>query len=102
MQAWNNFLLDDTHKVDMVYGLLHKSIRKMIPRDQIGSFEDLISKARQTEDLNNENKLSTIEDKSRRVMCHYCRHYGHIQADCQKLAAKMQEAVHAREVPTNT
>ena len=95
-------VLDDAHKLDMVYGLLHQSIRKMIPRDQIGSFEGLISKARQIEDLNNENKLSTTEEKPRRVMCHYCRQYGHIQADCQKLAAKMQEAVHAREAPTNT
>ncbi|KAJ3640541.1 hypothetical protein Zmor_003834 [Zophobas morio] len=49
-------VLDDIHRIDMVYGLLHQSIRKAVPRDQVGTFEQLISKVRQIEDVNNESR----------------------------------------------
>ena len=39
----------DAQEIDMVYGLLHFSIRKEIPRDEITDFESLIDKARHVE-----------------------------------------------------
>ena len=54
--------LNDIHKVDMVYGLLNKNIRKGVPRDSATSFEQLITKARAVEE-----KLETHEDTRRDV-----------------------------------
>ncbi|GBP51321.1 Activity-regulated cytoskeleton associated protein 2 [Eumeta japonica] len=37
-------------EIDIVYGLLHKRIRKRLPRDAVISFDDLVRCARDVED----------------------------------------------------
>lgn len=43
-------VLDETYKMDMIYGLLNRRIRQRLKRDEITSFECLIEKARDIED----------------------------------------------------
>lgn len=33
-------------QIDMIYGLLHRKIRKRLPRDEVQNFEDLVKRAR--------------------------------------------------------
>ncbi|GJQ70630.1 hypothetical protein Trydic_g23020 [Trypoxylus dichotomus] len=43
-------VLHDSHKLDMIYGLLHNRIQRLLPRDQLNSFRELIEKGRSIED----------------------------------------------------
>ncbi|KAJ8943569.1 hypothetical protein NQ318_008272 [Aromia moschata] len=91
--------LHSTHKLDMIYGLLHKRIRHRLPRDQVTSFADLIQKAKSIEDSFAENV--SIQGKSKpnheseenkasrtRSKCSFCKNFGHVQSDCRKHAVQ--------------
>ncbi|KAJ8944069.1 hypothetical protein NQ318_005979 [Aromia moschata] len=91
--------LHSTHKLDMIYGLLHKRIRHRLPRDQVTSFADLIQKARSIEDSFAENV--SIQGKSKpnhdseenkasrtRSKCSFCKNFGHVQSECRKHAVQ--------------
>lgn len=86
-------LLADSHKLDMVYGLLSRRIRHRLARDSVNSFSDLIEKARNIEESFQENTATSIpakslmvEEKRHRPKCQFCQNFGHTQSECRKFA----------------
>lgn len=58
------YVLPEEAKIDMIYGLLHKRIRKRLPRDTISSIESLIDKARDIEESITENSSASTSSQS--------------------------------------
>ncbi|KAF5281911.1 hypothetical protein FQR65_LT14437 [Abscondita terminalis] len=92
--------LHETHKLNMVYGLLSRKIRERLPRDQVSDFSELIDKARAIEDnfvdkqdivcSSRKNVLPTgAKPLKLRPKCDYCHNFGHVQTDCRKYAASL-------------
>ncbi|XP_074034509.1 activity-regulated cytoskeleton associated protein 1-like [Leptinotarsa decemlineata] len=76
-------------QLDMVYGLLHRRIREKVPRDEVSSFEELLTQSRlaeETFDSTPETKLSEDGHSKNKKRCSYCHNPGHIREDCRKLA----------------
>ncbi|XP_073952524.1 uncharacterized protein [Choristoneura fumiferana] len=108
------YVVPESMQIDMIYGLLHRRVRKRLPRDSIESVDSLLSKARSTEDSITESAIrssATIAsnsgsekspsanlssagglipnapDKSKRnrVQCSSCKVYGHVAEACRNL-----------------
>ncbi|KAG6462837.1 hypothetical protein O3G_MSEX013500 [Manduca sexta] len=97
----------------MVYGLLSTRIREKIPLSGFKLYAELLSQARRLEDLFEEGRprqrktdagdglspaipqksaspsISTVKTKSR-LLCGYCKRYGHEKADCSRLRERNQ------------
>ena len=52
------YQLPEEARLDMIYGLLHKRIRKRLPRDAVSDIESLIGKSRSIEESLSENSAS--------------------------------------------
>ncbi|CAB3228967.1 unnamed protein product [Arctia plantaginis] len=52
------YQLPEEARLDMIYGLLHKRIRKRLPRDAVSDIESLIEKSRSIEESLSENSTS--------------------------------------------
>ncbi|GJQ75193.1 Myo1A [Trypoxylus dichotomus] len=87
-------VLHDSHKLDMIYGLLQNRIRRLLPRGQVNSFRELIKKAQLIEDNILEVKEYQTEngkDKFQRkevvqkntIHCYGCNAPGVIRAKCR-------------------
>ncbi|KAH9627820.1 hypothetical protein HF086_000205 [Spodoptera exigua] len=53
------YQLPEEARLDMIYGLLHKRIRKRLPRDAVSDIESLIVKSRSIEESLSENSSSS-------------------------------------------
>jgi transposase InsO family protein len=99
-----------THQLDMVYGLLHKNLRRCLPRNSFTDFTELIARARVAEEtsLNEEKPIPVSVERKVRVQCEYCKNIGHKQSECRKLAAaksssaSSQPNVRAKIEPTSS
>lgn len=58
------YVLPEEAKIDMIYGLLHKRIRKRLPRDTVSNIESLIEKARSIEESIAENSSASTSSQS--------------------------------------
>lgn len=52
------YQLPEEARLDMIYGLLHKRIRKRLPRDAVSDIESLLGKSRSIEEALSENSAS--------------------------------------------
>ena len=52
------------HELDMVYGLLHLNIRKKVERDEVTKFDQLITRARNAEQMAQEQAESNTPTKT--------------------------------------
>ncbi|KAF2895078.1 hypothetical protein ILUMI_11096 [Ignelater luminosus] len=75
-------VLDKTHKLNMVNGLLSSRICNSIPRDQVTDFTKLIEKAYAVKVNFAEDQESKRKPKPERPKCHYCHNFGHVQSEC--------------------
>lgn len=94
-------VLDQIHQIDMIYGLLNRRIRQRVSRDDIKTFDDLITKARSAEDnfpekatdnnkpISNFAASSSEKQAKLRPKCNFCKHFGHVQSDCRKYASRL-------------
>ncbi|KAH9642304.1 hypothetical protein HF086_009668 [Spodoptera exigua] len=58
------YVLPEEAKIDIIYGLLHKRIRKRLPRDTVNSIESLIDKARDIEESIMEDSSASTSSQS--------------------------------------
>lgn len=86
-------------QIDIVFGLLNRKIRKRLLRGDLKTFKDLMIRARDVErslletnvELKPEHKdeVKNFENKQRsKPRCSYCKNFGHVKDDCQKLKKK--------------
>ncbi|KAJ8913095.1 hypothetical protein NQ315_006597 [Exocentrus adspersus] len=96
--------LPEAAQLDIVYGLLHKKIRKRLPRGNFENFHDLLTSARDIERSIQETPLFNEKEnkgaskksgektenceKKLRPKCNFCKFFGHTTEDCRKLAKK--------------
>lgn len=97
------YSLPDPAQIDIVYGLLHRRIKKRIMRDDVKSFNELLTRARAIEVSLRQSQTSCtlISDnpivkgdsstKVSRQRCVYCKNFGHLRDTCEKLFAKEQK-----------
>ncbi|XP_065356155.1 uncharacterized protein LOC135950547 [Calliphora vicina] len=81
--------LPESTKINMVFSLLNIQIREKMSRESIETFQDLLSKARDIELLNNENnpqhsKKSMDEKNISQAKCSFCRKKNHTADVCYK------------------
>lgn len=102
-------------QIDIVFGLLNRRIRKKLLRNELTSFKDLLTRARDVErslidirtesrtglESNDSVKNSDSNGKSK-PRCVYCKNYGHIRDDCQKLKKKEKPPEVSRGDSTRT
>ncbi|XP_055910607.1 activity-regulated cytoskeleton associated protein 2-like [Eupeodes corollae] len=82
----------ETMMLDLIYGLLHISIRDGVPREKVVTFQDLIEHARSIEHSMAEKQQ--YNDKTElKKRCSYCTHIGHTIAECRKKQKAESDAV---------
>lgn len=90
--------LTEKVQVDMIYGLLHRRIRKRLPRESVETFSELLKRAKSIEQPLEENirdgKTSNAPDK-KRIRCGYCKTNGHDIGGCPTLKNKNERRVGA-------
>lgn len=79
---------DEETELDLIYGLLNIKYRKKIPRDEITTFKDLLSKGRLLELTIDESENGDQRKNPKR--CTHCGYRGHTMENCRKL--KQQNA----------
>ncbi|XP_045488701.1 uncharacterized protein LOC123690076 [Pieris rapae] len=67
-------------QIDLIYGLLNIYLKKHIPRSEIKTFRDLLTKGRHFQNLKN-NEEGEISITKR---CNYCKKRGHMEDECRK------------------
>ncbi|XP_028162014.1 uncharacterized protein LOC114353992 isoform X2 [Ostrinia furnacalis] len=111
-----NTIPEDPVQLDMVYGLLHRRIRRQVARTSFSSFQQLLELARVVEELEEEcpavtkTEVTSSEMPTRseslpqdrttdrdattnrkaRLRCNYCKQFGHMKDECQKGQRKKQ------------
>lgn len=96
-------------QLDMLYGLLNRSIRKRITRNSFDTYNCLLKQTRDIEQSLREIKQSQpVEqvDKSSkkpRPRCNFCRNFGHLETECRnKAATRQKELSKEKTKPTST
>lgn len=92
-------ILSEKIKLDMIYGLLNARIRERLTRDNIQTFDELLTSARSIEQSLAESraKSENFEDneskrKSKRSnKCIYCKTFGHDVSECLVLKRKNEK-----------
>lgn len=74
---------DEETQLDFIYGLLNIKYRKKIPRDEITSFKDLLSKGRLLELTIDESENGDSHKKNPK-RCTHCGYRGHTLENCRK------------------
>ena len=91
------YLLEENVTIDMIYGLLNRRIKKRLVREDINSFEELLTTARGIEhSLADIPKKEVKETRSKSPnpkpsyvkKCYYCRQVGHTKAECPKITSR--------------
>lgn len=90
-------------QLDMIFGLLHISIRQNLRREDITTFNDLLAHARNAEILRAEtnitiassNTATTTAYKTKK-RCEFCRRNGHELAECRKKKSMLMAKPDAR------
>ncbi|KAJ8708481.1 hypothetical protein PYW07_010606 [Mythimna separata] len=108
--------LKEAVQLDMTYGLLHRRIREKIPRSAFVTFAELLMEARRVEEILDESNsqvsadikpvvkhtspttstaaplprspISPADTKMPRAVCNYCKRFGHLKEDCQRLVKR--------------
>ncbi|KAI8116348.1 hypothetical protein CVS40_11568 [Lucilia cuprina] len=81
--------LPESTKINMVFSLINIQIREKIARESVETFQDLLSKARDVELLNNENNPQSLKRSSEvkdniQIKCSFCRKKNHTADVCYK------------------
>lgn len=86
--------LPEQAQIDMIYGLLHRRIRKRVTRTEVNTFENLLSRTRDVEASYKEvirGQSNVVKDnlvvkptKKLRPKCNFCRKIGHLEEECRK------------------
>lgn len=84
-------------ELDIVYGLLHRKIRKRLIRVDVSNFNELLKRCRAIELCLRQSKKETptterveVQLKKEILKCSFCRSFGHTRDECQKLMRKKQ------------
>ncbi|XP_047513981.1 activity-regulated cytoskeleton associated protein 1-like [Pieris napi] len=67
-------------QIDLIYGLLNIYLKKHIPRSEIKTFRDLLTKGRHFQSLKNNEEREKLITKR----CNYCNKRGHTEDECRK------------------
>ncbi|XP_026469034.1 activity-regulated cytoskeleton associated protein 2-like [Ctenocephalides felis] len=89
-----------TMQIDMVYGLLHKQIRDVIPRADVNSFEDLVKKSKDVELSILRSKEQLLDAPEPEPECTFCNKKRHTAAECRsrlKWLAKKNSKINQQE-----
>lgn len=102
-------LIKETDQLETVYGLLSRKIRKIVSRDSVQTFNELITASRKIEvDIMNSSvkltppsistlpmssagtfvQLSSAPNKKSRAHCRYCKNYDNTKEECKQLISK--------------
>lgn len=109
------YLLQEEIQLDMIYGLLHRKIKKRLPRNKFSTFKELLENSRDIEASLQESstakertdfekiqpkeaKKSFAFEKKIRPRCAYCKNFGHEKDSCRKLK---KESEHKPEQVVN-
>jgi hypothetical protein len=86
--------LDEEWQIDIIFGLLKAKLRNRLQREEIFSFDALLSRARAIEAILSEGKKKVPENtsvqpqpkdnKKTRTRCEYCHNHGHTANECRK------------------
>lgn len=84
-----NFAMTEPQQIDMIYGHLRLKIKKAAPRDTINTIIELLTRARTTEQHEQEvkGKSPSTKDKT----CAFCKNRGHVEAECRKKMAAQRK-----------
>ncbi|KAJ8977142.1 hypothetical protein NQ317_016808 [Molorchus minor] len=93
-------VLSEKIKLDMIYGLLNKRIRKRLTRDSVNTFGELLKGARSIEQSLAESQNKTSENsesnndkrKPKRTRCVYCKSFGHEVSECLVVKRKNEKS----------
>ena len=94
--------LEESWQIDILFGLIRAGLRNRLKREEIHSFDDLLTRARAIEgvlweernDAKPRNSGSNTEETKER--CNYCRNLGHAASECRK---RQREEAHRRQTP---
>lgn len=88
-------------QLDIVFGLLNRKIRKRLLRSELKTFKDLLTRARDVErslletsaefkhNLEHRDVVKNSDHNHKsKPRCAYCKNFGHIKEECQKLKKK--------------
>lgn len=92
------YQLEERVQLDIIYGLLHRKVRKCLPRSDFDSYKSFLLRAKSIEVAKrqyvksspscNDTIKNELSEKKLRKVCSYCRKFGHLKEDCSKLQAK--------------
>lgn len=103
----------ETIELDLVYGLLHINIRREVLRENIKTFDDLLTKSRASEHLLAEKRdfpkqkpETTRQPRpssstSTAERCSFCNYRGHTVNECRKKQKQNAESTNARQTQQN-
>ncbi|XP_063386556.1 uncharacterized protein LOC134672537 [Cydia fagiglandana] len=92
--------LTEELQIDAIHGQLHINIRERIPRDSVMTFDQLLTAARNVEQVLREKSSSVLcKDQfekqtgqtKKKQRCEYCRATGHTVEECRKRLKQMGE-----------
>ncbi|KAJ8911492.1 hypothetical protein NQ315_010864 [Exocentrus adspersus] len=102
---------DEATQIDLVYGLLHVKLRKEVPRSEITSFTELLTKARQVEAIENESHKSETPGNDskpcstgaikKKIRCNFCHFRGHTEDVCRKRQVAEKEKGNTKQETEN-
>ncbi|CAG9093180.1 unnamed protein product [Plutella xylostella] len=90
----------EEEQIDLIYGLLNTEMKRQVPRSDVKTFSDLLTKCRHFENLR--EPLSSDKDpetvnKPRQKRCTFCTKRGHAIEECRKRAAAESKASNVAE-----
>ncbi|KAG8229129.1 hypothetical protein J437_LFUL009718 [Ladona fulva] len=100
--------LPERVQLDMLYGLLHRRIRKRLSSDGLESFTSMLKRVKEIKHLKRESASQTaatqpttdkMANRKPRPQCHFCRDFRHLEADCQKTKAAIDSSRIGRPGP---
>lgn len=74
-------------QIDMIYGLIHFKYRQYMRREDISTYQELLQKARDIEQIHMEAAMENGE-KSKPKRCSFCNYRGHTAEECRRRQQK--------------
>ncbi|XP_048482478.1 uncharacterized protein LOC125489713 [Plutella xylostella] len=85
----------EEEQIDLIYGLLNTEMKRQVPRSDVKTFTDLLTKCRHFENLREPlpyDKDQETVNKPRQKRCTFCTKRGHAIEECRKRAAAESKA----------
>ncbi|XP_073812332.1 activity-regulated cytoskeleton associated protein 2-like [Musca autumnalis] len=75
----------EAEQIDMIYSLIHFKYRQYMRRNEISTYEDLLQKGREIEQLHAEGNMGGVGgEKIKPKRCSFCNYRGHTAEDCRR------------------